>query len=144
MDFSRRDLVKVLGGATLFSLLPLGWQTIIKAKIRPDEVPGTGSLSAAEIAKVETGEYLSGCARCGVCMTACPQQLIKPNSVMIPVLKEETRGMCPGAGECYVCMEACPTKAIEHALCTPESGYRRLRWNGEKSALLKREEKLSE
>lgn len=140
MKFSRREIIRVLGGAAIFTLLPLGWQTIIKTKINANQVPGTGPLNAADLAAVDIGEYLSGCARCGVCETVCPQQLIKPNSVMIPVLKEETMVLCPGAEECYVCMDACPTKAIEHALCTPESGYRNLRWNGEKSALLKQEE----
>lgn len=115
MKITRRELMRIAGGAILFSMLPIGMQNIIRARIYPEEVPGSGNLSDAERDKIDTDAYLSSCARCGICVSVCPHNALRYSSIMVPILTPETSSRCPSVKECYRCMEECPTDAIKNA-----------------------------
>ncbi|MGL5031266.1 MAG: ferredoxin-type protein NapF [Aeromonas sp.] len=67
---------------------------------------------------IEESQYLSLCTRCGECIKACPQQLLKPATQKqyagtliagTPVL-DLTCGQCSYCGSCA---NACPTGALD-------------------------------
>lgn len=135
MEFTRRELVRIAGYSALFSLLPLGMQSVVQTKIEKDEVPGSGNLKPEEIEKIDVDAYLASCSRCGVCVSVCPQQAIKLSSLLLPILTADTRDRCPSTFECSVCMSYCPTNAIRNAY--DDLGF-------ENTALYKRNQRLAE
>jgi ferredoxin-type protein NapF len=62
------------------------------------------------------GQFIGVCARCGNCVRACPERILRPDagqfgiaSLMTPVV-EFAPGYCETS--CVACMDACPTGAI--------------------------------
>jgi len=53
------------------------------------------------------------CKGCGLCMTACPKELLRPgtrfNRSGYPVMEFRDEGSCTG---CALCAEMCPDVAI--------------------------------
>lgn len=113
--FTRRELMRVAGYSALFTLLPLGMQSVVQERIEQDGVPGSGNLSPEYLEKIDVDSYLASCSRCGVCVSVCPQQAIKLSSLLIPILTPDTWNRCPSTLECSVCMRYCPTNAVRNA-----------------------------
>ncbi len=135
MDFTRREIMKIAAYSGFVATIPIGLQGSIKSNIDVTEVPGTGNMSEDDLAKVDIDAFLSGCARCGICVTVCPKDALRYSTVFLPILTPETSDRCPSTLECSVCMGYCPTNAVKNAF--EAIGF-------ENTALYKREQRLEE
>ncbi len=115
MDLTRREVLKFIGFTALFSILPLGLQKIFSGGFTNMNVPGCGNMRASDIANIDLDAFLASCSRCGVCVSACPFDAIRYNSMMMPALTDETWSACPSTRRCQFCMTACPTDALFNA-----------------------------
>lgn len=68
-------------------------------------------------------EFLAYCTACQLCVTVCPNQVLRPSGDLMRLMKPEMsyeRGYC--RPECTKCAEVCPTDAIHLAeLCEKSS-----------------------
>ena len=126
MTLSRRSFVKTLGAAAGALLVSLGMQNATMRDIKAENVPGAGHPEPAEgesvdpqynerIDNIDTGKFLAGCSRCGVCIQKCPFNAIKSASIAVPQLTDVTRVKCPGYEDCGVCAVVCPTDCLNDA-----------------------------
>ena len=114
---TRRDFLKIAGLGAAAGVFSLAIQAGIGRDVEIDKkyVPGAGSLPEEEIEKIQPEKFTSACARCGVCMSECPNRAIKYADGNYPRLKEETIFKCPGYKDCGVCLSVCPTNALGYA-----------------------------
>ena len=84
--------------------------------------PGEGQVGAKGLVRppgaVQETNFLSRCARCGECMTACPTNTLQPiwfiagfPAMFSPAITPR-RGFCDP--QCHECGKVCPTDAIRH------------------------------
>lgn len=122
---TRRDFLKIAGLGAAAGVFSLAIQGGIAQDRKVDRVhvPGAGSLTQKEIDRIDPEKFISACARCGVCVTECPNRAIKFGDGNYPALTDETIKDCPGYMKCGVCLQVCPTNAIGYAyedLAKPE------------------------
>ena len=113
-DGSRRDFLKVsalvAGGAILesASLKVDGGLAVIEEKKRP-----VRSYPVRPAGSVDFVHFSRHCTACMLCVSNCPQKVLKPSSKLYGFLTPEldfTKGFC--RPECTRCSELCPTGAI--------------------------------
>jgi ferredoxin len=116
-NMDRRDFLKIAGLGATAGLFSLAIQGGVGQGVKVDKkyVPGAGSLTEKEIAKIQPEKFLSACARCGVCVTECPNGAIKFSDGNYPRLNAITVTKCPGYMDCGLCLSVCPTNALGYA-----------------------------
>jgi ferredoxin len=114
----------VAGAATGALLVSFGLQNATMRTIKAENVPGAGhpepelgSLDKYDdrIKNIDTGKFLAGCSRCGVCIQKCPFNAIKSETIAVPQLTDDTRNRCPGYDKCGICAVVCPTDCLNEA-----------------------------
>lgn len=115
MAMDRRSFMKALGVAGASLLVSLGLQSagVNNVKAEKNLIPGAGrSLSPEEIEDIDGDSFVALCARCGICISVCPYNVIKSKEIFYPTLTRENREICPGYDICGVCHANCPPDAL--------------------------------
>jgi len=76
----------------------LGRRQLLKLNLKPATNPQRLPWTVSELA------FIDGCSRCGACLKACPEQIIKPGEGGFPELDFSV----DGCTFCQACAEACP------------------------------------
>ncbi len=112
---SRRSFLTIASALTLTSVIKAqekvveGGLAIIEDKKIPERttpIVPPGSVSAKN--------FNEHCTACGLCVSACPNQILRPSSGLMTFMQPEMsyeRGYC--RPECTNCSEVCPTGAIK-------------------------------
>lgn len=124
MALTRRKFIKIAGAAAGAILVSLGLQNATMDKINAKFIPGAGHLEDDKsneqeyndrVNNINTGSFLAGCSRCGVCLQKCPFQAIKSESIAVPQLTDASARKCPGYENCGICATVCPTDCLNDA-----------------------------
>jgi ferredoxin len=117
MAMNRRSFFKMLGVAGASILVSLGLQSsgVNRVKAEKSLIPGAGNLTPEEVNNIDSGSFISLCARCGVCINVCPFSIIKSKEIFYPTLTKLNRDICPNYEICGVCHANCPTDALAMA-----------------------------
>src|SRR5574344_2566393 len=109
-DIRRRTLLSVLAGACgglVFAGLSRALRRCSRLSAPPLRPPGA----------LPGDEFLTSCVRCGACIRACPEGLLRdgaavgdPASALVPVAEFAHGRRC--AISCTACADACPAGAI--------------------------------